>query len=379
MKSTAVTLAQARRIAIRAQLLDGSATSVLETVRRLGYLQIDPIAAVATPQHLVLWSRLGPYDVAELDRLLWEERKLFEHGAFIRPIEDYPLILARMRRKRTGKYASERRGMEFLRKNVPFRRYVLRELERRGPLLSRELVDTSVRTWESGGWHGNRNVTVMLELLERRGVVAIVGRRGGHRLWDLAERWYPTVDAPPLEEAERLLAEKRRRALGVHLENGEWRAHPGAVDGAVPRRITFLSPFDRLIHDRDRMEALFGFRYRLEIYVPKAKREHGYYVLPILHGDRLVGRIDPFFDRKTGVLQVNAVYWEPDAPTDVPLECAVRSLADWVGATEIAWPSMTGLHLVCLRGGHAPSSVDESIGGKAGLPRCRSRRPRCAA
>ena len=114
MKSTPVTLAQARRIAIRAQLLDGSATSVLETVRRLGYLQIDPIATVATPQHLVLWSRLGRFDVAELDRLLWEERRLFEHGAFIRPIEDYPLILARMRRKRTGKYASERRGMEFL-------------------------------------------------------------------------------------------------------------------------------------------------------------------------------------------------------------------------------------------------------------------------
>src|SRR3989442_6651499 len=156
VKSTTVSLAQARRIAVRAQLLDGSATGILETVRRLGYLQLDPIATVATPQHLVLWSRLGPFDVAELDRLLWEERKLFEHGAFIRPIEDYPLILARMRRKRTDKYAWERRGAEFLRKNGPFRRYVLRELERRGPLLSRELVDTSVRTWESGGWHGNR-------------------------------------------------------------------------------------------------------------------------------------------------------------------------------------------------------------------------------
>ena len=149
---------------MRAQALDGSAAGVLDTVRRLGFLQIDPIATVATPQQLVLWSRLGPYDVGELDRLLWEERKLFEWGAFIRPIEDFPLILARMRRKRTGKYAWERRGTEFLRKNAAFRRYVLRELERRGPLLSRELVDTSVRTWKSHGWYGSRNVGVMLEI-----------------------------------------------------------------------------------------------------------------------------------------------------------------------------------------------------------------------
>src|SRR5437764_10976895 len=111
---------RSRRIAVHAQLLDGTAESVLDTVRRLGFLQIDPIATVATPQRLVLWSRLGPFDVAELDRLLWEERKLFEWGAFIRPIEDYPLILARMRRKR-GKYAWERRGTEFLQKNAAFR------------------------------------------------------------------------------------------------------------------------------------------------------------------------------------------------------------------------------------------------------------------
>ncbi len=189
---------------MRAQLLDGSATDVLDTVRRLGFLQIDPIATVATPQQLVLWSRLGAYEAAELDRLLWEERKLFEWGAFIRPIEDFPLILARMRRKRTGKYAWERRGTEFLRKNAAFRKYVLRELEQRGPLLARELGDTSVRTWEAGGWWGSRNVAVMLELLEGRGQVAIVGRRGGHRLWDLAERWFPDVEPPPLKEAARL-------------------------------------------------------------------------------------------------------------------------------------------------------------------------------
>jgi uncharacterized protein YcaQ len=138
VKSTTVSLAEARRIAVRAQALDGSANGVLDTVRRLGSLQVDPIATVATPQRLVLWSRLGTFDTAELDRLLWEERKLFEWAAFIWPIEDFPLIRARMRRRR-GKYTWERRSNEFLKENAGFRRYLLRELERRGPLLSREL------------------------------------------------------------------------------------------------------------------------------------------------------------------------------------------------------------------------------------------------
>src|SRR5439155_26637622 len=215
------------------------------------------------------------------------------------------------------------------------RRYVLRELERRGPLLSRELVDSSVRTWESGGWFGNRNVSVMLELLERRGQVATVGRRGGHRLWDLADGWFPPVEPPPLAEAERLLGEKRWRALGVRLENGEWRAHPDAVDGPVPGRITFLSPFDRLIHDRDRAEALFGFRYRLEMYVPKAKREYGYYVLPILRGDRLVGRIEPVFDRKSRKLDVKGVWWEP-GEKELDLTEPLAELEAWLASSSIA-------------------------------------------
>jgi uncharacterized protein YcaQ len=332
---TSVSPAEARRIAVRAQLLDGSATGVLDAVRRLGFLQIDPIATVATPQQLVLWSRLGPYDISELDRLLWKERKLFEWAAFIRPIEDFPLILARMRRKRTGKYAWERRGLEFLRKNAGFRRYVLRELERRGPLLSRELVDSSIRTWKSHGWHGNRNVTVMLELLEDRGEVAVTGRRGGHRLWDLAERWFPEVEAPPLDEAEQILAERRWRSLGVRLDRyGHWEVHPDADDGRIPERTTFLSPFDRLVHDRDRAEALWGFRYRLEMYVPKAKREYGYYVLPILKGDRLIGRIDPILDRKSGVLRVNSVHWEPGVKP-VSLQRPLRSLAGFIGAGSI--------------------------------------------
>jgi uncharacterized protein YcaQ len=316
----------ARRIAVRAQLLDGSATNVLDTVRRIGFLQLDPISTVAPPQQLVLWSRLGPYDVAELDRLLWEEKKLFEWNAYIWPEEALPYIRARMRRRR-GKYTWERRADEFLKTNARYKRHVLRELERNGPLLSRELEDHSVRTFESGGWYGTRNVAVMLDILHGRGQVAIVGRRNGQRLWDLAERWYPEIETIPLREAEKLRAEQRFRALGVRLTKKGWEAHPEADDRPVPERVTFLSPFDRLVHDRDRAEALFGFRYRLEMYVPKAKREYGYYVLPILVGDRLVGRIEPRFDRKTRTLEVLGA-WGDTSRTDDALD----SLATWLGA-----------------------------------------------
>ena len=318
---------------MRSQLLDGSATGVLQTVRRLGFLQIDPISTVAPPQRLVLWSRLGSYDPGELDRLLWKERKLFEWGAFIWPIEDFPLIRARMRRRR-GTYTHEKRGAEFLRTNARFKRHLLRELEMRGPLPSREIEADLMVSRDPHDWWGSRKVSLMLELLEGRGVVAVAGRQGKQRLWDLAERWYPVAESIPWPEARRQLEEKRRRSLGVRYEEGEWHAHPDAEDGPVPRRVTFLSPFDRLIHDRDRAEALWDYRYRLEMYVPKAKREYGYYVLPILRGDRLIGRIDPVLDRKTGVLKVNSVHWEPGVKP-VSLQRPLRDLAKFIGADSI--------------------------------------------
>ena len=323
-----VSTEEARRIAIRAQLLDGSATTILDTVRRLGFLQIDPISTVAPPQQLVLWSRLGPCDVATLDRLLWNEKKLVEWNAYIWPIEDLPLLRARMRRRST-RYAWERRGTEFLRENAAYKRYVLRELEQNGPMLSRELDDDSMRTWKSHGWYGSRNTAVLLEILHGRGVVAIVGRRNGQRLWDLAERWYPETEKVSLREADRQFAEKRFRALGVRLTQKGWEAHPDATDGPVPDRAAFLSPFDRLIHDRDRAEALFDFRYRLEMYVPKAKREYGYYVLPVLVGDRLVGRIEPRFDRKTKTLEVLGVWGDASRTEE-----ALASLAAFLGAEQ---------------------------------------------
>ena len=329
---------EARRIAVRAQLLDGSQAGVLETVRRLGYLQIDPISTVAPPQHLVLFSRLGAaYDRAELDRLLWDERELFEWGAFIRPIEDWPLIRARSRR-RWGGVAWERHALEFLQENAKFRRYVLRELERRGPLPSRELAHDLLATPRTDHrWWGSRKVTLMLEILHGRGEIAVAGRQGKQRLWDLTERVFPETERILLRDAERLLGERRRRALGVWLERGEWHVHPEATDGPVPDRVTVLSPFDRLIHDRDRAEALFGFHYRLEMYVPKAKREFGYYVLPILCDGHLIGRIEPVFDRKAGVLRVNGVWAQPDAPADTGADigAGLRELAGWLGAATI--------------------------------------------
>jgi uncharacterized protein YcaQ len=320
---------EARRIAVRAQLLDGTASGVLDTVRRLGFLQMDPISTVAPPQYLVLWSRLGIYDREELDLLLWEERKLVEWDAFLWPMEVLPLLKARMRRRDRP---LDLRQIAWLKENASYRRYVLRELERRGPLLSREIADHEPTGREAHRWWGERKMGLLLGVLNARGEVAVVGRRGKQRVWDLAERWYPETESVPWPEARRIFEEKRFQALGVKLEKGRLVAHPDAEGGSVRDTVTFLSPFDRLVHDRDRAEALWGFRYRLEMYVPAAKREYGYYVLPILRGDRIVGRIEPVHDRQEGRLHVRGVWWE-DGVRPAPLDQPLRRLARWLGAT----------------------------------------------
>ena len=170
----------------------------------------------------------------------------------------------------------------------------------------------------------------MLLCLHLYGEITVVGRQGGERLWDLASRWWPETETVSIRDAERIRAERRFRAQGVRLVKGEWDAHPDATDGPVPDRAVLLSPFDRLVYDRDRAEALWDFRYRLEMFVPKAKREYGYYVLPLLVGDQVVGRAEPRFDRKTGTLELLGAWGDTSR-----LDEALADLAAWLGAASI--------------------------------------------
>jgi uncharacterized protein YcaQ len=231
------------------------------------------------------------------------------------------------KRRRGGKLKRDEWVRDFLRTNARFRRHVLRELERNGPLLSRDLEHDLMPRGEGHRWWGDRQVRLMLEILTARGEIAVAGRVGKQRLWDLGARVFPETEKLSWREAERELAARRFRALGVRFERGEWVAHPDVSDEPVPDRATLLSPFDRLIHDRARAEALWGFYYRLEMYVPRPKREYGYYVLPLLVGDQLVGRAEPRFDRKAGTLELLGAWGDTSR-----LDDALEPLAAWLTA-----------------------------------------------
>jgi uncharacterized protein YcaQ len=256
----------ARRIAVRAQALDrGRPGDLREVVRRLTLLQIDPVAAVAPNVDLVAWSRLGSaYSPSELTAAL-DKGTLLELRAMIRPAEDIALYRADMARwdqAEPGELLGWRRSIrDWVRANDLCRRDILYRLEGEGPLPSRALPDTCAVPWKSSGWTNDRNVAQLLEMMVLRGEVAVAGRSGGDRLWDLAERVYP--DDP---------------------------------------------------------------------VVPAAKRRWGYFALPILHGDRLVGKLDATADRKAGVLRVDAIH--EDAPFPKRLTAEVRAeiedLARWL-------------------------------------------------
>lgn len=342
---------------MRAQLLDASRPAgLLDVVERLTLLQIDPTAAIAPSADLVAWSRLGSaYQPEQLIRALEQDRTLFELDALVRPMGDLGLHLAGANER-----PSYERTRAWFRDNDRFRRDILEQLGSSGPLTSRSIPDTCVVPWASTGWTNNRNVTQMLEILMLRGEIAIAGRVGRERLWDLPERVYPAnavVHSP--EEAERIRNERRLASLGlarakrpampiepvdvgdagepavVEGVKGEWRVDPAALDQDFEGRTALLSPFDRLVYDRKRAEELFDFEYTLEMYKPAAKRRWGYFALPVLHHDRLVGKLDATADRKAGTLVVHAIHEDVGFTRAIAREVRdeIEQLAAWLRLT----------------------------------------------
>jgi uncharacterized protein YcaQ len=352
--------AEARRVALQAQLLTGDRpTDLLETVRQLGLLQLDPTSAIAPSADLVLWSRLGSSYSPE-DRIdAVNELSLVELRGALRHPDEAALHLAEMAAwPGVGDdVPAFRLGQEqWVEDNTACRLDILERLRADGPLPQRELPDSCVRPWKSSGWNNNRNVTMMLDMLVQRGEVAVAGRRGRDKLWDLAERIYPEDPGLNVEEAADRRAESRLRSLGIARAKGpaqphepvdvgeigepavvegvrgEWRVDPALLDQTFTGRTALLSPFDRLLHERKRMIEIFEFDYVLEMYKPAEKRRWGYYALPILYDDRLVGKLDAKADRDAGVLEVYAVH--QDVPFTDEMTAAVdqeiADLARWL-------------------------------------------------
>lgn len=359
-------------------------------VTSLRRIQLDPTNVVARSHEIVLWSRLGSWDRAELTRLIETERRLVEYDAFIVPTEHWPIIAAAARQAPIGDTKRARDSREWIRDNKVLRRHILDTIEDSGVVPTSAFEDLATRSWKSSGWSDAKNVSRMLELLARRGDLIRAGRHGTERLWELPERWLTLPARKEVPPSEALVAaishEIRAKGVaqmpqrspysaapwpfgglptrdvitacrqlvdkGVLLPatvegmRGDWFIHSDhlatleTVDHDLPSAVTtLLSPFDSLITDRDALEDLWGFKYRLEIYVPRPRREWGYFVLPILHGERPIGRVDPQLDRVTSALVVNRIYAEPDAPFDAATAAAIgRSLADlakFVGATTL--------------------------------------------
>lgn len=392
-----LTPTDARRLAVTRQRLAGPrapATSdgIYDVFRDIGCVQIDPIRAVERTQYLVLWSRLGAFNYDDFHQLLYQDWKLFEywaHAASFVLVEDYPLHQAMMRNWAQGDRAWNKRARHWMQENDAFRQYVLAEIGRNGPLASTQLEDRSTYAWPSSGWTNNRNVGMMIDFLWTRGDLVVADRDQLHRKWGLTENYLAQAQATepwPDEQVTSIAAQKAIRALGVATEKqikqhfirnrykglsktlrklaaagqivpviirdgsaewpGDWYLHSADMplletlrNGGWQPRTTLLSPFDNLICDRDRTELMWDFYFRIEIYVPKKKRQYGYYVLPILHGDRLIGRIDPKMDRKTNTLHIHNIYAEDDAPDDnatlAQIANAIVELARFLGANDI--------------------------------------------
>lgn len=370
----------ARRLAIACQRLSGSrqrpvtAAGIHDLVRHLGCLQLDPTAIVARNHLLVVFSRLGPFRHTLLDALLWEQRVLYEywaHQASIVPTEDRALQAAL-----PPPYGDPHRTESWLVQRAVAVEPILERLAHVDAVHASDF-EAHAQKYESG-WGARSEISDSIALLWLRGQIVPAGRDGRGRRWALADRWFgaPIMDIPERHVAVRTAAVRSLRALGIATP-AQVRAHflrsryPGLADiwkglkaagviipvdlgikgdwcihvddvaalerieaGEFEPRTTLLSPFDNLICDRDRTAALWGFDFRLEIYVPKATR-WGYFVMPLLHGERLVARFDLALDRSAGTLEIRGERWEPGWDgRRRPLRArntALRDLARFVG------------------------------------------------
>lgn len=353
----------ARRIAVRAQRLDAPRpTDLLEVARQLAVIQVDLTAAVAPSADLVLWSRLGSaYAPEDLEEAVAAQR-LIEFQGLLRPGEDLELFRRAMQTwPGEGEVEAWRQDIaEWVEDNDLCREDILEALRADGPLPVRDLPDTTVRPWRSSGWNNNRNVRMLIEILEARGEVAVAGREGRDRLWDFAERIYPDGPSLPVAEALTIRAQRRLAALGIAREKttetpgepnsvgpvgeeaviegvrGRWRVDPdqlGLLGQPFRGRTVLLSPLDRLIFDRKRMVDLFAFDYQLEMYKPAAKRRWGYFALPVLRGDQFVGKVDATADHAAGVLRVDAVHDDVgmSRTARAEVDAEIVALARWLG------------------------------------------------
>ncbi len=375
--------AQVRRIALAAQGFadpqpPGPVTGrvVRRLFDRVGLVQIDSVNVLSRAHYLPLFSRAGAYDTAVLDRAAhYAPRRLFEywgHEASLIPVGLQPALRWRMERAADDAWG----GMRRIQQDRPeLIRDVLEEVRATGPVAASAVMEHE-RPKRTGPWWDWSDVKRAMEWLFWSGQVTSARRRGFERLYDLPERVLPpdvlAAPTPPVEEAQRELLRVAARSLGVGTESdlrdyfrlpaaeaklrvaelveaGElWEAEvegwrqPGLVhpDARVPRRVdacALVGPFDSLIWERPRVERVFGFRYRIEIYVPAPKRVHGYYVLPFLLGDRLVARVDLKADRQGGALRVQAAHAEPDAPPETAAELRgqLEAMAAWLGLERI--------------------------------------------
>ena len=360
-----LTQRQARQVAVRAQLLGADRPSdPLDVVRHLGFLQVDLTRVVAHHADLALWTRIGArYATDDLEELLGNGA-VVEHHALLHPSEDIALLRADMEAwpgEPPLKQWQEDLA-DWVAANDGCRRDLLALLRTEGPTAARDLPDTCEVPWRSTGWTNDKNVMKLLECMEARGEVAVASREGRERRWDLAERIHPGDPAVPAEQAHRTLAERRLRALGlarpraleawhepyavrdvgvaarVEGVRGLWRLDPryldpGGLDDGFEGRTAILSPLDRLVFDRKRMEELFDFDYQLEMYKPAAQRRWGYWAMPVLDSDELVGKVDATADRDAGVLVVDALHedgaWSASRRSRVDAE--VEALGEWLG------------------------------------------------